>query len=313
MICQHNSVSFKSDKDIPSLEGKVILVTGGNVGLGKQCILEYARHNPAQIWLGARNLTKARAAADEITQQIANPPLITLLEIDLSSLASVAAAAQRVTTESSRLDILMLNAGGMGSPAGVTEDGYEVHFATNYISHALLAKLLLPLLEKTAKEPNTDVRVISLSSHGHNYAPKNAGGIDFTTLKSDGNSFGPLTLYSQSKLATILWTKQMAKLYPRLTFASIHPGLVRSNFLRGNSWFVLVMRVFAMLPTGVVVDLKDGVRNQLWASVADGVSSGEYYEPVGIGGTESKEAKDEKLMERMWEWTQEELGGYKAV
>jgi NAD(P)-dependent dehydrogenase (short-subunit alcohol dehydrogenase family) len=62
------SVSFKPESDIPPLDGKVILITGGNIGLGKQCILEYARHNPAQIWLAARNIEKAKVAIEEIPQ-----------------------------------------------------------------------------------------------------------------------------------------------------------------------------------------------------------------------------------------------------
>lgn len=60
------SISFKPETDIPPLNGKVILVTGGNIGLGKQCILEYARHRPAQIWLAARNLEKAKEAVKDI-------------------------------------------------------------------------------------------------------------------------------------------------------------------------------------------------------------------------------------------------------
>src|SRR5262245_60500450 len=110
------STAFNPERDIPSLEGQVILVTGGNIGLGKQCILEYARHNPAQVWLAARNLDKAKAAVDEIQQQLPNPAPIKLVELDLSSIESVKKAASAFLAEAERLDILMLNAGIMAAP-----------------------------------------------------------------------------------------------------------------------------------------------------------------------------------------------------
>ena len=204
------SVPFKAERDIPPLDGKVILVTGGNIGLGKQCVLEYARHNPARIWLAARNLDKAKAAADEIQAQLqlsketsGKPSPIKLLQMDLSSLESVQAAARTVLAESGRLDILMLNAGIMAAPPGLTKDGYELQFGTNFLGHALLARLLLPLLESTAAASGADVRVVMLSSHCHMYALKPEG-IRFDTLRTTADDMGPYGRYGQSKLAIIL-------------------------------------------------------------------------------------------------------------
>jgi retinol dehydrogenase 12 len=134
------SVHFSLKKDIPSLKGKVVLVTGGNSGLGKQCVLEYARHDPAQIWLAARNLDKAKAAVDEIKRQVPNAP-IKILQLDLSSFESVKEAATTFSSESDRLDILMLDAGIMAAKPGLTGDGYEIQFETNYLGHALLTQL----------------------------------------------------------------------------------------------------------------------------------------------------------------------------
>jgi NAD(P)-dependent dehydrogenase (short-subunit alcohol dehydrogenase family) len=84
-----SSVAFNVSRDIPSLEGKVIIVTGGNAGLGKQCILEYARHNPAQLWLVARTLQKAESAVEDVQKQLPNPANIKVLEMDLSSFESI--------------------------------------------------------------------------------------------------------------------------------------------------------------------------------------------------------------------------------
>ncbi len=308
------SVPFKT-QDIPPLDGKVILVTGGNIGLGKQCVLEYARHNPARIWLAARNVEKAKAAIDEIQAQLpkdtSKPSPISLLHIDLSSLESVQTAVRTVLAESGRLDILMLNAGIMAAPPGLTKDGYELQFGTNFLGHALLAKLLLPLLQSTATTPGADVRIIMMSSHGHMYAPKPEG-IRFDILRTTANDLGPYGRYGQSKLAMILWVRQMAKLYPQFTLASIHPGVVRTNLMNNATGSPLVVRLLGKVANRIVTPVDQGVRNQLWASVGKDVKSGEYYEPVGIGGTATELGKDGGLAARLWEWTEKELGGYSA-
>lgn len=172
MLFGGGGFSFEPQKDVPSLQGKVILVTGGNIGLGKQAILEYAQHGPRQIWLAARNLDKAKAAADEIQSQAPDAP-IKLLRLDLESFESVNEAAKTFAAESDRLDILMLNAGIMASTPGLTEQGYAIQFGTNHMGHALLTKLLLPVLDKTAKSgTDADVRVVSLSSTAHRMLPK---------------------------------------------------------------------------------------------------------------------------------------------
>lgn len=305
------SVAFKPEKDIPSLEGKVILVTGGNIGLGKQCVLEYARHNPAQIWLAARNTEKAKAAVDEIQKQLPKPANIKLLEMDLASIESVKKAASAFSAESDRLDILMLNAGIMAAPPGLTKDGYELQWGTNYVGHALLAKLLHPVLEKTAAIPDADVRVIMLSSHGHMYAPKPEG-IKFDSLRTPADALGPYGRYGQSKLAMILWVKQAAKVYPQFTFASIHPGVVKTNLMNNATGSPAWIRVLGKIANKVVTPVDQGARNQLWASVSKQVKTGEYYEPVGIAGTETEFGKNAKLAEKLWDWTEKELAGIVA-
>jgi NAD(P)-dependent dehydrogenase (short-subunit alcohol dehydrogenase family) len=309
------SVSFNAARDIPPLDGKVILVTGGNIGLGKQCVLEYVRHNPAQIWLAARNLDKARAAADEISSQLPKDkpsPTIKLLQLDLSSLESVQTAARTVLAESTRLDILMLNAGIMAVPPGLTRDGYELQFGTNYLGHALLAKLLHPLLERTAATvPEADVRIIMLSSHGHVYAPKPEG-IRFETLRTTADALGPYGRYGQSKLAMILWVRHMARVLDpqRCTVVAIHPGIVRTNLMNNATGSPLAIRVLGKVASHLVTPVDQGVKNQLWASVSREVQSGEYYEPVGIAGCATELGRDDALAERLWEWTENELARF---
>ncbi|KAM5342166.1 hypothetical protein ACJ41O_015197 [Fusarium nematophilum] len=292
---------FSPEKDIPSLHGKVILVTGGNMGLGKQAILDFARHNPRQIWLASRSLQKAEAAVAEIKHQVPDAP-IKLLEIDLASFESVQKAASIFLAESDRLDILMLNAGIMFTPPGLTKDGYEMQFGTNHMGHALLTKLLLPVLEKTARA-DADVRVVCLASHAHVFLRK--GGFSFDTLQTNGESIGPLQCYYQSKLANVLWTRQLAKRYPQFTVSAIHPGLVRTELVSkatGISWGLRLIFKFILLSS-----VEEGVKNQLWGSVSKDVKSGEYYEPIGRGGLATEDGMDDELAEQLWGWTEKEL------
>ncbi|KAK4233369.1 hypothetical protein C8A03DRAFT_48067 [Achaetomium macrosporum] len=298
MICNNKSVSFNAAKDIPPVTDKVILVTGGNVGLGKQAVLEYARQRPQLIWLAARSTEKGNAARR-------NRPS------HLASFTSIKAAAATVLSTSTRLDILMLNAGIIAQPPGLTADGYELQFGTNHIGHALLTKLLLPLLIQTATTshpPKNDVRVVSLSSHGHVYSPK--PGINFDTLKTPAEDLGSVGRYSQSKLANVLWARQLARVYPQLTVATVHPGMVNTQLVENATGTPAFVRILVRVGRRLFSEVEDGVKNQLWASVAAEVKSGEYYEPVEVAGEESAFARDEGLRRRLWEWTEKELEGH---
>ncbi|KAL4746155.1 hypothetical protein BDW72DRAFT_197970 [Aspergillus terricola var. indicus] len=274
-------MTFTPQKDIPQLNGKVILVTGANTGLGKAAITEFCWHQPLQVWLTARSLDKARAAANKIKQLIPDA-LIKLLDLNLASFNSIKEAVKLVLQESNRLDILMLNAGIMATAPGLTtRDG-------------------------------ADVRVVSVSSHGHYYAP--TGGFLFNTLKTDATRLTAFEQYGQSKLANILWARQLAKLYPQFTAAAVHPGVVKTNLLSGAANAPLLFR--AVFGAAYVLGLKSsaetGVKNQLWASVSKDVVSGYYYEPVGAGGRASAYGQDDKLAEEIWRWTENELREHAA-
>ncbi|KAF5259326.1 hypothetical protein FOXYS1_10059 [Fusarium oxysporum] len=304
-------IAFDPSQDVQSLAGKVILVTGANSGLGKQSILELAKHHPSQIWLAARSLEKANKATADIKQAVPDIA-IEPLELDLGSLRSVQHGAKVFLQQSHRLDILILNAGIMAHPEGATKDGYEIQFGTNHVGHALLTKLLLPTLLRTAnQESNSDVRVVILSSAGHKYAP--AGGIRFDILKSNGEDLSTVARYGQSKLANILFAQELARRFHDLTVAAVHPGVVVTNLanvmVETSFWKRVAMKVIEPLQ-GVTVE--EGVKNQLWASTAANVISGEYYEPVGVAGKGSKYTHNSQLAQELWDWTEKELQEYNS-
>ncbi len=111
--------SFDPATDIPSLANKVILITGANTGLGKQSALELAKHGPSQLWMAARDGERGAAAVADVQKEAPGISVLPL-ELDLSTFDSVKKAAKEFLAATSRLDILYLNAGIMGSPAALT-------------------------------------------------------------------------------------------------------------------------------------------------------------------------------------------------
>ena len=126
---------FPPDNDIRDLDQRVILVTGGNTGLGREAVHQLAKHNPSHVYLAARTPTKGEAAVAEI-KEAAPSAQISFLPLDLASFKSVYSAVQIFTSKSKRLDILMNNAGIMATPAGTTEEGYEIQVSPTPLTHS---------------------------------------------------------------------------------------------------------------------------------------------------------------------------------
>ena len=301
-LFRSKSLPFNPQDDIPTLTGKVILITGANSGLGKQSVIEFARHQPREIWLAARDVKKAQQVVDEIHAEGLHVSM-KVLELDLSSFRSIKKAAATFLKESDRLHILMLNAGIMATGPGLTEDGYEVQFGTNHMGHALLTKLLLPVLETTAEAEH--VRIVSLSSQGHTFWRRS--GLDFDSMKCAAENLETGQRYFRSKLANILWAKQMAERYPQFVTVPVHPGVVQTNLASKVTGF---LGPLVRLPYRFSTTLEDGVKNQLWAAVSEDAKSGEYYTPVGVTGQTSAAGMNEQLAKELWDWTEKELASH---
>lgn len=297
------SLKFNPKKDIPDLSGKVILVTGGNNGLGKESIIQLAKHHPSKIYMGSRSEAKAKAAIRDINHTVPGANII-FLPLDLASFASVKEAANIFLAENDRLDILMNNAGVMVTNPGLTTEGYEINFGINHMGTALLTKLLLPLLERTAGS-GKDVRIVNLSSALYKSAPK--PGILFERNKTSLADLGTLARYGQSKLAMNYFTTILAERYPTIKSIALHPGVVRTSITdesKKSSFFMsLLVKGADKL---VAVDVETGVLNQLWASSVQSAKSGRFYFPVGKE-THGGVLEDKDLAMKLWDWTEKEL------
>lgn len=300
------SSSFNPSKDIPDLTGKVILVTGGNNGLGKETILQLAKHNPHKIFMASRTESKARDAIASIKSQISQEVDIEYLPLDLASFPSIKKAADQVTARTDRLDILVLNAGIMAVPSAKTAAGQEIQLGTNHVGHFLLTKLLLPTLERTAEKYHSDVRILSVSSAAWQMAPK----LDTIVSTEKLLAQKPWTCYGASKAANIMFAAEMARRYPQFTSVSLHPGMIKTDLYTPNLEVNPFVRYGSALLGGLIFQtVEAGTLNQLWLAAGarkEQIKNGQFYTPVGKAES-NKWANNADAGKKLWEWTEQEL------
>jgi NAD(P)-dependent dehydrogenase (short-subunit alcohol dehydrogenase family) len=274
----------------------------GTAGLGKSSVAELAKHNPAHIYFSGRNANSAARVIDEIKANIPHAQL-TFIPCDLASFASIDEAAKLFISKTQRLDILICNAGIMAVPADLTKDGYEIQFGTNHLGHALLMKHLLPMMLYTS-DTYGDARIVSLTSIGMRLS----SGIMFESLQTKQDSvFGRWYRYFQSKLANVLYGAEIARRFPTISFAVVHPGVIKTDLVTNLG--LADRLLITMTNIGKILTPEQGVHNQLWAATVDKktLQSGAYYEHVGQIGKPTKYSQDAKLASKLFEWTQRQL------
>ncbi|KAJ5456406.1 hypothetical protein N7530_011680 [Penicillium desertorum] len=289
--------SFKPERDIRSLDGKVILVTGGNAGIGKETILQLAKHRPSRIYMAARTESKARESIESLQSQLSSPADIRFLALDLSSFKSIRAAADKFKSDSDRLDILILNA---------------VQLGTNHTGHFLLTKLLLPTLQKTidlqrAKDEVPDVRVVTLASAAHAVGPSTFEEITSTPGLLASSTW---TRYGASKSANILFASELARRHPDILSIAVHPGAVDSG-LYGHTKGLNSMMKYGLAAAGSMFfrSVATGALNSLWAAgtQSENIINGAYYTPIGYRSGGTATVQDAQLAHRLWDWTEAQV------
>jgi NAD(P)-dependent dehydrogenase (short-subunit alcohol dehydrogenase family) len=204
------------------LSERIVLVTGGSSGLGAESARALAAHG-AEVILTARDAAKGEGVAEAIRTSTGNPR-VTVESVELGSLASIRAFADRFLAAHPRLDVLLLNAGVMGCPFGYTADGFEMQFGTNHLGHFLLTGLLLPALRR-----GTRPRIVSVSSRGHHIAP-----VDFDDPHFARRPYHKWESYGQSKTANVLFAVGLERrLAPHGIHAlALHPGAIMTELGR---------------------------------------------------------------------------------
>lgn len=204
------------------LSGKVALVTGASGGLGEETARALAAKG-ARVVLTARDVAKGEAAAEAIRASTENDQ-VEVDELELASLASVRAFAQRFLARHNTLHILVNNAGVMACPFAKTADGFEMQLGTNHIGHFLLTCLLVPALRKAAPS-----RVVSVSSRGHHASP-----VVFEDLHFEKRPYDKWLAYGQSKTANVLFAVELERRLGRsgVHANALHPGVIATELAR---------------------------------------------------------------------------------
>lgn len=219
---------------ITQANGKVIVITGSNTGIGKETAWELARRG-AKVYMACRDMKRCEEARESIVVSTKNK-YVYCRQCDLSSMKSIAEFATKFKKEENKLDVLINNAGVMRTPNSKTQDGFEMQLGVNHLGHFLLTNLLLNHLKVASPS-----RIINVSSVAHL-----RGEINKEDLNSD-KSYDPSTAYAQSKLANVLFTKELAKRLEGtgVTVNAVHPGIVDTEIIRHmgffNSWISTIL------------------------------------------------------------------------
>ena len=309
-----NSTAHFTSADVPSQDGRRVLITGANSGIGFEAALELARRG-AEIILPARSLEKANEAIARIRRAAPDAKLTPAI-LDLASLKSIKEFAAEITARfpGQSLDLLINNAGVMAVPTReLTVDGYERQFATNYLGPFLLTALLYPHLKQ---KPGTRIVIVSSSV-------SNQGKIEFDNLQSERVYKPMFGAYSQSKLADLVFQQELQR---RLTAAGsaifstgAHPGYAITNLQTSGpagQTPILFRIVSGILKPWASQDAHHGALPTLFAATSPSATPGGYYGPhkfqeltgFPVPAKITPAAQDLGLAKRLWSETERLVG-----
>ncbi len=281
-----------------SMQGKVVVVTGSNIGIGLETAVGVAALEATTV-LACRNHAKAAAAAREVTQRTWNDD-VHVVPLDLADLDSVKQAATEVLSRWDRLDVLVNNAGGTWSQRQLTTQGIEYTFGVNHLGPFYLTNLLLGRLQASAPS-----RIVNVTSVGHHAAWR---GMRFEDLQSE-HHYEAMEAYCRSKLANVLFTRQLARRLgdSGVTANAVHPGPVRSGFgmdgdLTGFMGFGMrLVRPFEISP-------RRGAKTSLHVATSPDLATetGKYWVRSKPGHM-SRQARDDDAAARLWVESEELL------
>ncbi len=270
--------------------GTTVVITGASSGIGAATARALAAQG-AKLLLACRSESRAAPVLDELAA--AGTPALGVVPIDLGDLDSVRSAADAIADRLPRFDVLINNAGLVGTRGGITASGFELSFGTNHVGHFLLTTRLLEALGDGAPR-----RVVTVASKTH-YQAK---GIDFDAVRRPTHSRTGLHEYEVSKLANVLFSQELARRVADrgIHTYSLHPGVIASEIYRNVPWPLRpVMTRFMKSP-------EQGARTSIYCATSPEVAdeSGCYYTDCAVkepGAVATPELAAE-LWRRSEEW-----------
>ncbi|KAI9435207.1 NAD(P)-binding protein [Russula earlei] len=287
--------------DIPDLTGKVVIVTGGNAGIGKETVKVLLEHN-AKVYLATRSATKANATIAELKDETGKEAIF--LHLDLADLSAVRKSASEFLSKETQLHILINNAGVMIPPVEeTTVQKYDLQFGTNVIGHWLFTILLLPALfaATDASTTHEKARVVTVSSSA-NYL---TNGLDFEAFADSPQrkKYDKWELYSKSKFGNVVVARELARRYgDKIVSTSLNPGNINTDLQRHMPhWQVVILR-------WMIYPATYGALTQLYCATAPAAAdaNGKFFIPWAREGKANKATEDPQVGEKLWAWLEEE-------
>lgn len=287
-------------QNVPSLQDKIIIVTGANSGIGLEATKIFLEKG-AHVIMACRNLEKSEVVRRELIT--VNPTYkLDLLELNLSSFSSIKSFSDEVLSSYPRVDILLNNAGVMTTPYRSTEDGLEQQIGINHFGHFYLTMLLLEHINKTK-----DSRVVNIASIAHKFGNLDPSSFYF----EEGRKYSKTKAYSQSKLANLLFTYQLKNYLldnnMQVSVLAAHPGVSRTNLGRHIKAlrFSIVEGILRLFNQSAYKGCLPGVR----ACTDPTAQSGDYFGPSGffefkghpVKVKSTKKAQNKELQKLLWE------------
>lgn len=270
------------------MKGKVVIVTGANVGIGQATAAGLARQG-ARVYFACRSKEKTEPVIEAMKQETGNGDLH-LLKLDLADLAQVKASAQAFLEKEPRLDVLVNNA-GLARIRTLTAQGFEMTFGVNHLGHMLFTLLLEPALVAAAPS-----RVVVVASRAHE---RTSTPVDLDDVRSALRSYTGWPEYKRSKLANMLFAFALARRWKArgVNVYALHPGVIASDIWRAAP---TPLRQVAML---FMRTPEEGARASLHCATADSAANetGLYYDEDGSHRRPSRLALDEQAQEALWQ------------
>ena len=267
-----------------NLTGKTIVVTGASSGIGAEAARVFAKAG-AQVFALGRNETKTMSVVNAINAEC-GAEKATFVACDLSSLASVRSAAQKILSAGVPIHVLLNNAGVMAvQERRTTQDGFEMQIGTNHIGHFVLTNELIPMLKAGAPS-----RVVNVSSGAHR-----RGGVIFEDMMLE-NAYDPWRAYGQSKSANILHAVELQRRYGSegITAVALHPGVITDG---SDLW-----RHAGKVMRGSK-NVQQGASTSVYCSVGSDIVGGAFYSDCARAGA-ADWATNPALAARLWEETE---------
>ncbi|ODV77874.1 short-chain alcohol dehydrogenase [Suhomyces tanzawaensis NRRL Y-17324] len=291
-----------TEKDYPTFDGKVVIITGGNTGVGYETAKSLAGSTNAKVYIFSRNEEKTFAAINRLQAEVEkeygkSEADVHFIQADLSDLSTIKPAVEKFLSLEDRLDIIIHNAGVMLSILGqTTAQNHELHWGTNALGPHLLQKLLDPILIKTSKtNKKGESRIVWVSSSAQFWAPK--GGVNWDDIDNK-DCTNSQYIYGQSKAMTIMQSITWPKKHPEATnviSSSLCPGLLKSELQRDSSFAVKLMSHFFS-------HQRYGAYTELYAAFSSEITNGAHSVAFGVPGMIREDIKtDTANHERVWD------------